>query len=135
VLSRIAQTTYSLPALWGRRLEDKAQRFFHRLARYYTDPSPFISGEQKPLSYLALGQSTSSGKPFAGHYSEKNQCGLTTHIRHPLQLIETFIERDCFRGTCYWADNWKLFGQTTERSCQDRYASMSVPVKTSTLIS
>lgn len=48
---------------------------------------------------------------------------------HPLYLIETFVERDRFRGTCYQAANWKLVGQTTGRSRQDRYATMSVPVK------
>ncbi|MBU4261748.1 MAG: DUF4338 domain-containing protein [Proteobacteria bacterium] len=48
---------------------------------------------------------------------------------HPLHLIETFVERDRFRGTCYLAANWKLVGQTTGRSRQDRYSTMSVPVK------
>ena len=48
---------------------------------------------------------------------------------HPLHLIETFVERDRFRGTCYRAANWKMVGQTTGRSRQDRYATMSVPVK------
>jgi hypothetical protein len=48
---------------------------------------------------------------------------------HPLHLIETFVERDRFQGTCYKASNWKLVGQTTGRSRQDRYSTMSVPVK------
>ena len=48
---------------------------------------------------------------------------------HPLHLVETFVERDRFRGTCYKAANWKLIGQTTGRSRQDRYSNMSVPVK------
>jgi hypothetical protein len=48
---------------------------------------------------------------------------------HPLHLIETFVERDRFRGTCYRAANWHLVGQTKGRSRQDRYASMKVPVK------
>ena len=48
---------------------------------------------------------------------------------HPLHLIETFVERDRFRGTCYRAANWKLVGQTTGRSRQDRYSTMKVPVK------
>jgi hypothetical protein len=48
---------------------------------------------------------------------------------HPLHLIETFVERDRFRGTCYKAANWKLIGQTTGRSRQDRYSNMIVPVK------
>lgn len=48
---------------------------------------------------------------------------------HPLHLVETFVERDRFRGDCYKAANWKLVGQTTGRSRQDRYSNMSVPVK------
>ena len=48
---------------------------------------------------------------------------------HPLYLIETFVERDRFRGTCYRAANWQLVGQTTGRSRQDRYSTMNVPVK------
>jgi len=48
---------------------------------------------------------------------------------HPLHLIETFVERDRFRGTCYQAANWKLVGQTTGRSRQDRYSTMRVPIK------
>jgi len=48
---------------------------------------------------------------------------------HPLHLIETFVERDRFRGTCYQAANWKLVGQTTGRSRQDRYSNLIVPIK------
>jgi hypothetical protein len=48
---------------------------------------------------------------------------------HPLHLVETFVERDRFRGTCYQAANWKLVGQTIGRSRQDRYSNMIVPVK------
>jgi len=48
---------------------------------------------------------------------------------HPLYLVETFVECDRFNGTCYKAANWKLVGQTTGRSRQDRYGNMSVPVK------
>ena len=31
---------------------------------------------------------------------------------HPLYLLETFVERDRFRGVCYQAANWLLVGQT-----------------------
>lgn len=48
---------------------------------------------------------------------------------HPLHLLETFVERDRFQGTCYRAANWILAGQTTGRSRQDPFATMSVPVK------
>lgn len=32
---------------------------------------------------------------------------------HPLYLLETFVETDRFRGTCYQAANWKKIGQTS----------------------
>ena len=31
---------------------------------------------------------------------------------HPLHLLETFVEEDRFRGTCYKAANWSCIGQT-----------------------
>lgn len=48
---------------------------------------------------------------------------------HPIALLETFVDRSRFRGTCYRAANWKCVGQTQGRSRQDRYKDMSVPVK------
>jgi hypothetical protein len=48
---------------------------------------------------------------------------------HPLSLLETFVDRSRFRGTCYRAANWQCVGQTQGRSRQDRYSDMSVPIK------
>lgn len=48
---------------------------------------------------------------------------------HHIHLLETFVERDRFRGTCYRAANWTCVGKTKGRSRQDRYTSMKVPVK------
>ena len=48
---------------------------------------------------------------------------------HGLTWLETFVERERFRGTCYRAANWKLVGQTTGRSRQDRERAMQVAVK------
>lgn len=48
---------------------------------------------------------------------------------HPVALLETFVDRSRFRGTCYRAANWQCVGQTQGRSRQDRYSNMSVPVK------
>lgn len=31
---------------------------------------------------------------------------------HPVHLLETFVEKDRFRGTCYKAANWTLAGET-----------------------
>ena len=48
---------------------------------------------------------------------------------HPVVLVETFVERNRFRGTCYRAANWICVGQTQGRSRQDRYMTMHVPIK------
>ena len=48
---------------------------------------------------------------------------------HGLTWLETFVERERFRGTCYRAANWVCVGQTKGRSRQDRYTQLKVPVK------
>ena len=48
---------------------------------------------------------------------------------HDLCLVETFVDRSRFVGTCYQAANWMRIGQTQGRSRQDRYKRLSVPVK------
>lgn len=50
---------------------------------------------------------------------------------HPIYLLETFVQRDCFRGTCYQAANWVRVGQTKGRSRQDRPNGQhhQVPIK------
>lgn len=39
---------------------------------------------------------------------------------HPIYLLETFVQRDCFLGTVYQAANWVRVGQTQGRSRQDQ---------------
>ena len=48
---------------------------------------------------------------------------------HPIHLVETFVQCDRFRGTCYRAANWIHVGQTQGRSRQDRDRTLSVPIK------
>jgi hypothetical protein len=48
---------------------------------------------------------------------------------HPLYLLETFVQKDRFSGTCYKAANWICVGQTAGRSRNDRYNDKIVPVK------
>lgn len=48
---------------------------------------------------------------------------------HPLHMLETFVERDRFSGTCYRAANWLHPGQTKGRSRNDTHMTMKVPVK------
>ena len=37
---------------------------------------------------------------------------------HPIYFLETFVDPERFRGTCYRAANWVLLGQTTGRGKQ-----------------
>ncbi len=53
----------------------------------------------------------------------------TAKYDHPLYLLETFVERDRFKGTCYKASNWTHVGETKGRSRNDRYSTMKVPIK------
>ena len=46
-----------------------------------------------------------------------------------LALVETFVDTERFKGTCYRASNWLFVGQTKGRSRQDRYGCKKVPIK------
>jgi len=48
---------------------------------------------------------------------------------HGIDLVETFVERERFRGTCYRAAGWVHAGATTGRSRNDVNQTLSVPVK------
>jgi hypothetical protein len=48
---------------------------------------------------------------------------------HSVVLLETFVERDRFEGTCYRAARWLRVGETTGRSRADRHRTLQVPVK------
>jgi Domain of unknown function (DUF4338) len=37
---------------------------------------------------------------------------------HPIYFLETFVDPERFRGTCYRAANWVLLGKTTGRGKQ-----------------
>src|SRR5450631_3845493 len=39
---------------------------------------------------------------------------------HPIYLLETFIDPERFRGTCYRAANWMVLGRTTGRGKDDQ---------------
>jgi len=52
--------------------------------------------------------------------------------RHSIYLLETFVQQDRFRGTCYQAANWIHVGQTTGRTRQNqrhRDNGVHAPVK------
>ena len=48
---------------------------------------------------------------------------------HGLELVETFVDRSRFRGSCYAASNWMELGLTQGRSRGDRDHRLRVPIK------
>lgn len=64
-----------------------------------------------------------------GRIIRRIRADWNTKYGHPVHLLETFVERDRFLGTCYKAANWKHVGSTTGRSRQDRHTTLNVPVK------
>ena len=48
---------------------------------------------------------------------------------HPIYCLETFVECDRFRGTCYKAANWVYVGKTMGRGRDDIDRSASLPIK------
>jgi hypothetical protein len=48
---------------------------------------------------------------------------------HPIHFLETFIDRERFRGTCYRAANWMVLGRTTGRGKNAWSKKPNRPVK------
>ena len=48
---------------------------------------------------------------------------------HPVHYLETFVDPQRFRGTCYRAANWIFLGLTTGRGKDDQTNRPNRPVK------
>ena len=48
---------------------------------------------------------------------------------HSVYLLETFVECDRFKGTCYKASSWTYVGKTKGRSRNDSSHNLKVPIK------
>lgn len=48
---------------------------------------------------------------------------------HGIEVLETFVDRERFRGTCYRGASWVHVGATAGRSRNDRDQTLAVPVK------
>jgi len=59
------------------------------------------------------------------------QLPLDWQVRYNYQpvLMETFVQKDRFKGTCYRAANWLLLGVTQGRGKHDRFNQRQLPVK------
>jgi hypothetical protein len=64
-----------------------------------------------------------------GRVARRLNADWTAKYGHGIDLLETFVDRERFRGTCYRAAGWVHVGATTGRSRNDRDQTLSVPVK------
>lgn len=48
---------------------------------------------------------------------------------HPLQLLESFVDIERFRGTCYRAANWRCLGRSQGRGTKARYGQPDRSIK------
>jgi hypothetical protein len=64
-----------------------------------------------------------------GQIARRIRADWQSKYGHPLQALETFVERGRFRGSCYRAANWIGVGQTRGRTRQDRQHLLQAPVK------
>ena len=62
--------------------------------------------------------------------SRSSLCRYWEHkYGHPIHLMETFVERDRFTGTCYAAAGWFPVGATTGRTRNHPQHTATAPVK------
>ena len=73
-----------------------AQHPLHRLQHALPDP--------------ALGTSSASGLAHSGARGDRLSRDWERMYGHPVYFAETFIDPGRFRGTCYRAANWSLWG-------------------------
>jgi uncharacterized protein DUF4338 len=55
-----------------------------------------------------------------GHMAARISNDWQRMYAHPVYMLETFVDPERFRGTCYRAANWLLLGRTTGRGKNDQ---------------
>jgi hypothetical protein len=52
-----------------------------------------------------------------------------SYFNHPIYCVETFVDTERFRGTCYQAANWIYLGKTTGRGKNDQTFRVNRSIK------
>ena len=74
-------------------------------------------------------KSKNLGSKILSLASHRLSCDWQEHYGYSPVLLETFVEKDRFAGTCYKAANWVLVGQTKGRGKLGPAGKISVPIK------
>jgi hypothetical protein len=64
-----------------------------------------------------------------GKISRRLSVDFERKYNHAVYLLETFVDKERFKGTCYRAANWIDVGETQGRGKMDRKNEYAVPVK------
>jgi len=64
-----------------------------------------------------------------GRVARRISADWIKRYHHPIYMLETFVEKERFRGTSYEAANWIYVGESKGRSRNDRYRNLKVPIK------
>jgi hypothetical protein len=81
------------------------------------------------MRFLLLNQVPNLASYVLGRVCRRIEADFYQKYGHRVVLLETFVERGRFLGTCYRAANWIYVGDTQGRSRNDRRNNLSVPVK------
>jgi hypothetical protein len=92
---------------------------------------PFIANNQRFL-ILPWVRVDHLASHILGQVAQRISEDWQQRYRHPLCVLETFVQQERFRGACYQAANWVCVGQTTGRTRQNqrhRDNAVHAPVK------
>ena len=101
------------------RYSHDAQRA--RRLRYITNNTRFLILPWVRAPHLA--------SHLLGRITRRLAADWQARYGHAVHLVETFVDRERFKGTCYRAANWVCVGQTQGRGRQDRDHALRVPIK------
>jgi len=64
-----------------------------------------------------------------GRVARRISADWQARYHHPIQLLESFVDIERFRGTCYRAANWILLGRSKGRGTKSKYGQPDCSIK------
>ena len=121
----VAALTFCSPAL---HLKPR-DRFLNWSAREVPQRRHLIAQNSRYLILPATGRWPNLGSRVLSLTCDRLPGDWQAHFGHPVLLVETFVDPQRFRGTCYQAAGWQALGQTQgyERRGQDFYLDLEHP--------
>ena len=121
----VALVVFSSPALHI-KLRDQ---WLHWSARQVKERRHLIAQNARFLVLAAPGQWPNLASRVLKLACERLAQDWQEHFGYPVQVVETFVDPQRFRGTCYKAAGWQQLGPTQgfERDWQDFYTDTRHP--------